>query len=138
MDMVTSCTAITYPDVYVQPMTGDAIKGILEDVCDNLFNPDPFVQQGGDMVRAGGMDFVCTPAAAIGSRISDMQLPNGTKIEAGKTYKVAGWASVNLEQGGTPVWDVVAKHLRGQSSIKPARPGRVTLRGVDGNPGITS
>jgi sulfur-oxidizing protein SoxB len=135
MDMVTTCTAITYPDVYVQPMTGAAIKTVLEDVCDNLFNPDPYVQQGGDMVRVGGMDFVCTPGGAMGNRISDMHLANGTRIDADKSYKVAGWASVNLEQGGTPVWDVVARHLRGKGTITPARPGRVTLRGVDGNPG---
>jgi len=138
MDMLTSCTAITYPDVYVQPMTGDAIKTILEDVCDNLFNPDPYVQQGGDMVRVGGMDFTCTPGNAIGSRISDMRLHNGKALEADKTYKMAGWASVNLDQGGTPVWETVAKHLRAHAEIKPARPGQVKLVGVDGNPGITT
>jgi len=136
MDVVTTCTAITYPDVYVNDMTGAAIKVVLEDVCDNLFNVDPYVQQGGDMVRVGGMDFTCTPSAAIGSRIGDMQLSNGQPLDADKTYKVAGWASVSLGQGGTPVWDVVARHLRGKTSITPAHPGRVVLKGVDGNPGI--
>jgi len=135
MDLVYAHTAITYPDVYVQEMTGDTIKTVLEDVCDNLFNPDPYVQQGGDMVRLGGLDYACTPGAGMGKRISDMTLPDGTLIEAGKTYRVAGWASVNLPQGGRPVWDVVASHLRRQGEIKPGRPGRVQLRGVDGNAG---
>jgi len=138
MDALTTSTAITYPDVYVQEMTGDTIKTVLEDVCDNLFNPDPYVQQGGDMVRTGGMDFTCTPGNTMGNRISDMTLFNGTKIEAGKTYKVAGWASVNLEQGKTPVWETVAKHLRSVGTVKTARPSRVNLKGVDGNPGILS
>ena len=136
MDALTTCTAITYPDVYVQPMTGAAIKTILEDVCDNLFNVDPYVQQGGDMVRTGGMDFTCTPGNTAGNRISGMALYNGSPIEADKTYKVAGWASVTLEQGGTPVWDVVARHLRSLGTVKPGRASRVTLKGVDGNPGL--
>ena len=136
MDALTTSTAITYPDVYVQPMTGAAIKTILEDVCDNLFNADPYVQQGGDMVRTGGMDFTCTPGSGAGERISDMKLFDGSPIEADKTYKVAGWASVNLEQNGTPVWEVVARHLRGAGVVRPGRASRVTLKGVDGNPGI--
>lgn len=135
MEMVYAHTAITYPDAYVQEMTGDAIKTVLEDVCDNLFNPDPYVQQGGDMVRLGGLDYACTPGATMGRRISDLTLSNGTALEAGKTYKVAGWASVNLPQGKRPVWDVVAAYLRRQSGIKPGRPGRVKMNGVDGNPG---
>ena len=135
MDFVYAHTAISYPDVYVQEMTGEAIKTVLEDVCDNLFNPDPYVQQGGDMVRLGGLDYACTPSAGMGRRISDMTLPDGTAVEAGKTYRVAGWASVNLPQGGRPVWDVVASHLRRQGEVRPGRPGRVQLKGVDGNAG---
>ena len=135
MEMVYAHTAITYPDVYAQEMTGDAIKTVLEDVCDNLFNPDPYVQQGGDMVRLGGLDYACTPGAAMGRRISDLTLADGSALEAGKTYKVAGWASVNLPQGKRPVWHVAAAYLRGRSEIKPGRPGRVKLNGVDGNPG---
>jgi len=138
MDLLYTHTAITYPDVYVQPMTGAAIKTVLEDVCDNLFNPDPYVQQGGDMVRVGGFDFTCSPAATMGNRISDMARPDGTKIEADKTYKVAGWASVNLPQDGRPVWDVVAHYLRGIKEVTLDRPSRVTLRGVDGNAGYRS
>jgi S-sulfosulfanyl-L-cysteine sulfohydrolase len=135
MDLVLAHTAITYPDVYVQEMTGAAIKSVLEDVCDNLFNPDPYVQQGGDMVRVGGFDFTCSPGAAMGQRISDMARPDGTPLEAGKTYRVAGWASVNLPQGGRPVWDVVAKYLRGMGEVKLDQPNRVKLNGVDGNAG---
>jgi sulfur-oxidizing protein SoxB len=135
MDLVFAHTAITYPDVYVREMTGAAIKSVLEDVCDNLFNPDPYVQQGGDMVRVGGFDFTCSPGAAMGQRISDMARPDGTPLEAGKTYRVAGWASVNLPQGGRPVWDVVAKYLRGLGEVKLDQPNRVRLNGVDGNAG---
>ena len=138
MDFVFAHTAITYPDVYVQAMTGAAIKTILEDVCDNLFNPDPYMQQGGDMVRAGGLDFTCTPANAIGNRISELTLPDGAALDASKSYRVAGWASVTLPQGNRPVWDVVATHLRGQQDVRPGRPGRVKLVGVDGNPGLAA
>ncbi len=138
MEMVFAHTAISYPDVYVQEMTGDAIKTVLEDVCDNLFNPDPYVQQGGDMVRLGGLDYACTPGAGIGNRISDLTLPDGNKLEAAKTYRVAGWASVNLPQGNRPVWDVVATYLRRQSEVKPGRPGQVKLIGVEGNPGLAA
>ena len=138
MDLVYSHTAITYPDVYVQEMTGAAIKTVLEDVCDNLFNPDPYIQQGGDMVRVGGFDYTCTPSAGMGSRISDMTLFDGKPVEAGRTYRVAGWASVNLPQEQRPVWDVVGKHLRGMKEVRPEHPSRVTLRGVDGNPGYAA
>ena len=99
MEDVLSETAITYPEVYVQEMTGAQIKAIMEDICDNLFNPDPYYQQGGDMVRIGGMDYACAPAESVGKRISDMTLDNGRKLEADKTYKVAGWASVNPQAG---------------------------------------
>jgi sulfur-oxidizing protein SoxB len=116
-------------------MTGGQIKDILEDVCDNLFNADPYHQQGGDMVRVGGMAYTCAPAEAIGKRISELKLDNGRPIEAGKNYKVAGWASVN-EQTGAPVWDVLAKHLRaGKASARPAVDS-VTLKDVGDNPGI--
>src|SRR5947199_9587289 len=110
-EQVMNQTAITYPHTSVSELSGAAIKTILEDVCDNLFNPDPYYQQGGDMVRVGGMSYSCAPAEGVGQRISDLKLDNERPIEAGKSYKVAGWASVN-EQKGAPVWDVFAKHLR--------------------------
>ena len=132
--------AITYPYATVTPMTGETIKTVLEDVADNLFNPDPYYQQGGDMVRVGGLQYTLDPAAKMGSRISDMRL-GGKPIEAGKTYKVAGWAPVAEEAskaGHKPVWEHVEAWLK-------ARPGqRVAARqvntprlvGVQGNPGM--
>jgi sulfur-oxidizing protein SoxB len=134
LEDVLAETAISYPGTYATGMTGSQIKDILEDVCDNLFNADPYYQQGGDMVRAGGMVYTCTPTESAGRRISDVKLDSGRTLEAGKTYKVAGWASVN-EQNGTPVWDVLAKHLRSGKATKQRGTG-VTLRGVDDNPGI--
>ena len=134
MEDVMAETAISYPETYLQRMTGSQIKDILEDVCDNLFNADPYYQQGGDMVRVGGMSYTCTPAESVGRRISDIKLGDGRAIEAGKSYKVAGWASVN-EQQGIPVWDVVAKHLRSPKT-PDGRGAGITLRGVDDNPGI--
>jgi sulfur-oxidizing protein SoxB len=132
--------AITYPYATVTPMSGEMIKTVLEDVADNLFNPDPYYQQGGDMVRVGGLEYTITPGEKAGARISDMRLA-GRPIEASKTYRVAGWAPVSEDAaraGNKPVWDVVETWLK-------ARPGgRVTPRsvntprliGVDGNPGI--
>lgn len=107
-------TAITYPYTTVSALTGESIKAILEDVADNLFNPDPYYQQGGDMVRVGGMTYTCDINAKTGARISDMRL-GGKPIEAAKRYKTAGWAPVSEDArnaGGEPAWDVVAKYLR--------------------------
>jgi len=134
MEDVLSETAITYPETYAQIMTGSQIKDVLEDVCDNLFNPDPYYQQGGDMVRVGGLSYTCSPNESIGKRISDLKLDSGSPLQAGKSYKVAGWASVN-EQKGAPVWDVVANYLRA-AKLPAMRTSRVNLQGVDGNPGI--
>lgn len=135
MQDVLAETAITYPETYVQSMTGSQLKDILEDVCDNLFNADPYYQQGGDMVRVGGMTYTCSPNEAVGHRISELKLDNGRTIEAGKPYKVAGWASVNAQKG-IPVWDVVASHLRSGKKAGDARGADITLKGVDDNPGI--
>jgi S-sulfosulfanyl-L-cysteine sulfohydrolase len=116
-------------------MTGSALKAIMEDVADNLFNPDPYYQQGGDMVRVGGMDYACAPNASAGNRISDMALDDGTPVEAGKTYRVAGWASVNA-QSGEPVAAVVEKYLRGNKALTIKRANRVAIKGLANNPGI--
>jgi sulfur-oxidizing protein SoxB len=134
MEDVLAQTACTYPETYVQSMTGGQIKNILEDVCDNLFNSDPYYQQGGDMVRIGGLSYTCAPAESIGHRISELKLGDGRPLEAGKSYKVAGWASVN-EQGGAPVWSVFAKHLHNRMT-SGSRHDSVTLKGVDGDPGL--
>jgi len=127
--------AITYPTTTVTEMSGETIKVILEDVCDNLFNPDPYYQQGGDMVRVGGLEYTCTPGEKAGARISAMRL-NGKAIEAAKTYKVAGWAPVAEGAKGEPIWDVVETYLRDRKVVAPRRLNRPTLVGVDGNPGL--
>ena len=128
-------TAITYPYSTLSDMSGAMIKDILEDVCDNLFNPDPYKQQGGDMVRVGGMSYTCDPNAAMGNRIRDMRL-DGKPIEAGKTYKVAGWAPVAEGAKGEPIWDVVAKWLRDRKVVTPRQLNMPKLVGVARNPGI--
>jgi S-sulfosulfanyl-L-cysteine sulfohydrolase len=128
-------TAITYPYVTVNQLSGAAIKTILEDVADNLFNPDPYYQQGGDMVRVGGLTYSCTPGARIGARIGDLRL-GGKPIDAAKTYKVAGWAPVAEGAQGVPVWDVVEAYLKAQKTVAARAPEMPRLIGVAGNPGI--
>jgi sulfur-oxidizing protein SoxB len=134
MQDLMSETAMTYPEVYVQTMTGEQIKNVMEDVCDNLFNSDPYYQQGGDMVRLGGMRYACTPSESVGRRIGDLKLEDGRPIEASKSYRVAGWASVN-PQNGKPVWDIVANYLRDARRVEKRKNSVVELKGVDGNPG---
>jgi sulfur-oxidizing protein SoxB len=120
-------------------MKGSMIKTVLEDVADNLFNPDPYYQQGGDMVRVGGLQYTCTPGEKAGSRISEMRL-KGKVIEADKTYQVAGWAPVSEDAskaGNKPVWDVVETWLTSQGGrIKPRTINTPKLIGVAGNPGM--
>ncbi|MFN7781086.1 MAG: thiosulfohydrolase SoxB [Betaproteobacteria bacterium] len=135
MEHLLDQTAITYPATTVNEMSGETIKTVLEDVADNLFNPDPYLQQGGDMVRVGGLQYTIDPAQKMGSRISDMRL-NGKPVEPAKTYKVAGWASVQEGVKGEPVWDVVAKYLREQKTITPRKLNNPTIKGVAGNPGM--
>jgi sulfur-oxidizing protein SoxB len=121
-------TAITYPQSTLNEPTGAEIKAILEDIADNSFNPDPYLQQGGDMVRVGGMTYACNPLAKMGQRIADMRL-RGRPIEAGKRYKVAGWAPVAEGASGEPVWDVAARYLRAKRSIEPLTPNLPRLTG---------
>jgi sulfur-oxidizing protein SoxB len=138
MEDVLNQTAITYPFTTVTEMSGAQIKTVLEDVCDNLFNPDPYYQQGGDMVRVGGLEYTCEPNAAMGSRIQDMRL-GGKLLDASKTYKVAGWAPVSeaaRDKGGEPIWDLVARHLRSEKVVKVSTPNVPKLKGVAGNPGM--
>jgi len=131
-------TAITYPYTTVTNMTGETIKTILEDVADNLFNPDPYYQQGGDMVRVGGMQYAIDPAQTAGKRITDMRL-NGKPIEASKTYKVAGWAPVSEDAknaGGEAIWDVMERHLRDVKVVKAVKLNEPIIKGVGNNPGM--
>jgi len=131
-------TAITYPYTTVTNMTGETIKTILEDVADNLFNPDPYYQQGGDMVRVGGMQYTIDPVQTAGKRITDMRL-NGKAIDASKTYKVAGWAPVSEEAksvGGEPIWDVMERYLRDVKVVKAVQLNEPIIKGVSKNPGM--
>jgi sulfur-oxidizing protein SoxB len=128
-------TAITYPMSTLTEMGGEQIKMILEDVCDNLFNPDPYYQQGGDMVRVGGLTYACDPNARIGNRIQDMRL-NGKPLDASKKYKVAGWAPVAEGATGEPVWEVVARWLRDKKTVTPRQLNTPKLIGITGNAGL--
>lgn len=134
-EQVMDWSAITYPQTTVNNLTGAMIKTILEDVCDNLFNPDPYYQQGGDMVRVAGLTYTCEPGASMGKRISDMRL-NGKPIDAGKTYKVAGWAPVAAGAEGEPIWSVITQYLKSQKTLAPPKLSLPKLVGVDGNPGL--
>jgi len=139
-ELMMDQVAITYPYATVSPISGEMIKTILEDVADNLFNPDPYYQQGGDMVRVGGLQYTMTPGATMGSRISDMRL-NGKPLDATKTYKVAGWAPVAEEAksaGNKPVWELLESWLKSQpgASVKPRAINTPKLVGVEGNPGL--
>lgn len=119
IDDLYTQTAMSYPQVYRLEFTGERIKEILEDVCDNLFNPDPFFQQGGDMVRVGGMGYSCTPEAAMGSRINNMTLlATGEPIDPNKSYVVAGWASVNEDVEGPAIYDLMENYIGKQDIIK--------------------
>jgi sulfur-oxidizing protein SoxB len=136
MEHVLDQTCTTYPETYVREMSGEEVKLILEDVLDNLFNEDPYYQQGGDMVRVAGLDYVCDPTAKMGGRVSEMRLDNGKLIEAGKKYKVAGWATVGAQSPGRPIWEIVADYLRDQKVAKVTKFNTPKLKNVAGNPGI--
>jgi sulfur-oxidizing protein SoxB len=134
MDM----TATTYSYATVNRLTGLEIKNILEDVCDNLFNPDPYLQQGGDMVRVGGLQYTCQPNEGIGRRISNLWL-HGKPLDANKTYKVAGWAPVAEEAKNKklkPVWELIEQWLKSQNGrIKEPLVNTPQLTGVLPNAG---
>jgi sulfur-oxidizing protein SoxB len=129
-------TAITYSKATLNELTGKQIKEVLEDVADNLLNPDPYYQQGGDMVRVGGLKYSLDINQPIGKRISDLEL-KGKALDANKKYKVAGWASVQPQPDDKQeIWDVVAEYLRAKKTIKITEPYTPKLTGVEGNPGV--
>jgi len=118
-------------------MTGTTIKAVLEDVADNLFNADPFYQQGGDMVRTGGNSYRIDPKAKMGNRITNIELSNGKKLEASKKYKVAGWSTVGSVSPGEPVWETTETYLKNMKHIsKDYKIDAPDMVGVKGNPGI--
>ena len=135
-DLMTQ-TAITYPETYVREMSGKLIKDILEDVADNLFNADPFYQQGGDMVRTGGISYRFNPTAKMGQRVTNIQLTKTKKaLVANKNYKVAGWSTVGSVSPGEPIWETVEVYLKNMKHISNLKIDTPDLVGVKGNPGI--
>ena len=132
---VMTQTALTYPVVTRNEMSGEMLKTVLEDVADNLFNEDPYYQQGGDMVRVGGLKYNIDPTKSIGERISDMEL-DGRPIDPNKTYPVAGWASVAQPLEGKPIWDLVAEYCRSEKNIKISELNTPKLKGINDNPGV--
>lgn len=136
MEHVMDQTAITYATATLNELTGTDIKVILEDIADNLFNADPYYQQGGDMVRVGGMQYSLDLTKTHGSRITDLTV-KGKPMSANKKYKVAGWASVQPQPDGKKqIWDVVVQYLRDKKTVKVGQPYTPTLKGVANNPGI--
>jgi sulfur-oxidizing protein SoxB len=128
---IWNVTSMTYPEAYRTEMTGEFLKVVLEDVADNLFNPNPYYQQGGDMVRIGGMGYRIDIGKPQGERISDMTLlSTGEPIEPGRNYVVAGWASVNEGTEGPPIWDVVENHIRKQGTVRLPENDTVTVTGT--------
>ena len=138
-DVMTQC-ALTYGETYVSEMKGQDLLNILEQVADNLFDPNPYLQSGGDMVRVGGMDYTIDPSKALYKRITDARLDNGDLIEADKTYKIAGWAQVNRTPEGRLMWDVVrdyiVKNKNKDKVLVLAKINHPKLLGVSDNPGI--
>ena len=130
IDDIYSQTSMNYPEVYRTEMNGETIKNLLEDVCDNIFNPDPFFQQGGDMVRVGGMTYTCHPKQTMGKRISDLKLSNGEKIESQKNYTIGGWGSINPEVEGPPIYKLLEDYVSGEKIIKPKNKNPVTVKGI--------
>jgi sulfur-oxidizing protein SoxB len=128
---VANATAMTYPACYRMTMNGQRLKEVLEDVADNIFNPDPFYQQGGDMVRTGGLGYTIDIAKPIGQRISAMTLlKTGAAIEPAKEYAVAGWASINQGTEGPPIWDVVSRHIEAEKVVRPTERDAVKIIGA--------
>jgi sulfur-oxidizing protein SoxB len=128
---IHNATAMTYPQVYRVTMSGARLKEILEDVADNLFNPDPYYQQGGDMVRCGGLGYAVDIRKPMGSRISGLtHLKSGKPIDPAREYVVAGWASVNEGTEGPPVWDVVERYVAAKKSVRIPENRAVKVIGV--------
>ena len=136
MDDLMTQTAITYATATLNDISGEQIKVILEDIADNLYHPDPYYQQGGDMVRVGGLKYTLDLTQSHGKRIQDLEV-RGKPLDARKTYKVAGWASVQPDPAGKkPIWDVVADYLRQKKTVSVGQAYVPKLKGADGNPGL--
>ncbi len=131
VDHVYHQTAITYPNAYRNKMTGQLLKDILEDVADNLFNPDPYYQQGGDMVRVGGMAYAIDIKKPIGQRITDMTLvKTGKPIDPKREYVVSGWASVNEGTQGPPIYDVLSDYISKKKVVRVPENNNIRIKGA--------
>jgi sulfur-oxidizing protein SoxB len=137
MEHLMDQTAITYPTATVNQLTGEQVKVVLEDIADNLFHPDPYYQQGGDMVRVGGLQYTLDLTKQHGKRIQNIAV-KGKSLDPAKKYKVAGWASVQPIEPGTPIWDIVADYLRSRKTVSIQRPYTPQIKGVSGNPGYAT
>ncbi len=135
-DDLATQTAMTYPETYLKEMDGATIKNVLEDVADNLFNQDPFYQQGGDMVRTGGLSYTIDPLQKMGKRISNVKMLDGKPLDPKKKYKVAGWSTVNSKAPGEPVWETVEKYLKNVKHIKQLKVDTPEIIGLKNNKGI--
>jgi sulfur-oxidizing protein SoxB len=137
MERVMDETSMTYGETYANEMTGAQIKDMMEGICENIFQKDPYLQSGGDMVRIGGLDYTCAPNAEFGNRISDIRLDDGTPVESETSYTVSGWAQVDTTGPGRPIWDVVADYLRRHKGEKKiTKVNHPKLVGVKDNPGL--
>jgi sulfur-oxidizing protein SoxB len=136
-DLMTN-TSMTYGETYVSEIKGENLKNILEGIAENLFQKDPYLQSGGDMVRIGGLDYTIDPSANYLERISDIKDDSGTPINPNKMYKVAGWAQVDKVGTGRLMWDVAADYLRKQDTLNLTKVNHPTIKGVKNNPGIES
>lgn len=126
---IHSVTSMTYGQVYRTDMSGEMLKTVMEDVADNIFNSDPYYQQGGDMVRVGGLGYNIDPYASMGSRIAGMKLlKDDSPIDPARNYVVAGWASVNEGTEGPQIWDLVEDYIRAQGTISPAPNNSITVK----------
>jgi sulfur-oxidizing protein SoxB len=130
-DDIYNATAITYPATYRIAMSGTRLKEVLEDVADNIFNPDPYYQQGGDMVRVGGLSFTIDIGKPAGQRISNLALrAGGQPIDPARDYVVAGWASVNEGTEGPPIWDVVMNYIKKKGTVAPVESDHIKVVGT--------
>lgn len=140
MDDVMSQVATTYSETYVSEMTGEQLMTTLEAVADNLFDPDPYLQSGGDMVRVGGMDYTIAPKKGLGERITDPRLDNGDAIDPSKTYKVTGWATVNNTPDGRLIWDIIRDYILANKDaddvLRLKKINHPKVVGMNDNPGM--
>ncbi len=131
IDDMYAQTSMNYPEVYRIEMTGERIKNLLEDVCDNIFNPDPFFQQGGDMVRVGGLTYTCYPKKKIGERISNLRITSSDEpLISSKKYVVGGWGSVNPDVEGPAIYNLLEKYITEKKIIKPINSKPVKVLGM--------